>query len=103
MNNPLTTITEIRNSNPIMEEIFMQGSCCNLYFILKSIFPNASAYFNLDHVITKIDNKFYDITGEVSPTGYSPIEEWFDEYKDDEGLKNGPMYIAEEKSQYVRK
>lgn len=35
---------------------------------LKEIFPDAEAYENGDHVITKIGDKFWDIKGEVART-----------------------------------
>jgi len=97
----LKLIEEISNSNPIMYDIFLRGSCCNLYFILKTVFPKAKAYFNIEHIITKIDGKYYDITGEVSSEGYIPIEEMYtDKYKDDESIKAGEMYNPNLKTRY---
>jgi hypothetical protein len=31
------------------------------------VFPEAECWYDTDHVCTKIDDKFYDITGEVTP------------------------------------
>ena len=42
----------------------------NFFVILKSIFPNSVAYYNSDHIITKIDDKYYDITGQVICTNH---------------------------------
>lgn len=98
-----TLLSELRNSNPIIQDIFLNGSCCNLYFILKAVYPSAEAYYNHEHVITKIDGKFYDITGEVSSKGYSPIGDVFTMYKTDQGIKSGSMCDPENKTQYVRK
>lgn len=41
----------------------MSGQCYNFFLILRTIFPNASAYYDGNHIYTKIDNKFYDIRG----------------------------------------
>jgi hypothetical protein len=67
-NKVLTLIKEIRNSHPSMEEIYSNGSCYNLYCILKVCFPQAEAYYDGDHVITEIEGCFYDINGEVVPS-----------------------------------
>lgn len=61
-----------------MIDIFSKGSCLNFFYILHSIYPEAEAWYNGDHVITKINNKFYDITGEVRPEGYYKLTK---EYK----------------------
>jgi len=49
--------------------IYTHGSCYQFYLILKSIIPNAEAYYNSDHIITKIGERFYDIRGEIINTG----------------------------------
>lgn len=101
-------ITEISNSNPIMQDIFLSGSCCNFYFILKSVFPEAKALFNIDHIITKINNKHYDITGcinknEVIKNKYIPIDEiYFNKYKNDESVKTSEMYDPTNKTKYIK-
>lgn len=102
----LSLINEISNSNEIMKDIFLYGSCLNFHFILKSVFTDAKAYFNIDHVITNIDGKYYDITGEISPKkvvkeGYSPIEEIYaDKYKTEESLRSSIMYHQKHKTKY---
>lgn len=99
----LDFLKELRNANPIIEDIFMAGSCTNLYFILKATCPNASAYFNGDHVITNIKDKYYDITGEVGNSGYIPLDlVYSDKYRDDEAIKAGPMYDPKDKPKYTR-
>jgi hypothetical protein len=37
---------------------------------MKEVWPNAEAWYNSDHVIVKINNKFYDIRGEVFPENH---------------------------------
>lgn len=61
----LNIISSIRDSHSEMVNIFTLGSCMNFFVILRSIFPKAEAYYNQDHVITKIHGKFYDINGQV--------------------------------------
>ena len=60
-------ISLIRNSCPELQtKIFTEGACFQFYLILRNRFPQARAYYDMNHVVTKIDDKFYDITGEVS-------------------------------------
>ncbi len=73
----LNTIAEIRQSHPDMQRIFMQGSCMNFHMILRSIYPEAEPYFNINHVVTKIDDTFYDITGIVNPKDYTPFHTFY--------------------------
>lgn len=73
----LNIISLIRDSHPDMKTIFTEGSCLNLFLILHSIYPEAKPLFNIDHVITEIDNRCYDITGQVSKKGYSPFSEYY--------------------------
>jgi hypothetical protein len=74
----LNFINTLRNSFDGGDEVYLSGSCYHLYKILKTIFPNAECYFSNmhDHVITKIDNTFYDIKGVVKNIdGYIPLKE----------------------------
>lgn len=97
----LSLIQEISNANPIMQDIFLAGSCLNFYFILKNVFPEAEAYFDHGHVITKIENRFYDISGEITDlTDYKPIGDWFTKYQTDEGVRASEMYSSFTK--YIR-
>lgn len=68
-------IGTLRDSHPDMVNIFTMGSCINLFFLLRISFPGAIAYYNVDHVITKIGDRFYDITGCVPGDGYLPLME----------------------------
>lgn len=63
---PDNIIEKIRNSFYHATVVYTRGSCGQLYKILKDIFPDAEAYENGDHVITKIGYTFYDIHGKVS-------------------------------------
>lgn len=71
---PIKVIQLIRESFIGSEKVYTQGSCYQLYLILKYIFPEA--YYNCDHVITKIKNVYYDINGIVDNiSNYLPIDE----------------------------
>lgn len=72
----LKFISRVRNSHSEMENIFTKGSCLNFHLILKAIIPNAKLLYNIDHVITEINGKYYDITGEIKDIkGYLPMSE----------------------------
>lgn len=71
----LDIIKVIRDSFIGSETVYTRGSCYKFYKILKEIFPEAEAYYNSDHVITKISDKYYDITGEVQITNYISVDE----------------------------
>ncbi len=62
----LSVIRAIRNSFIGSEIVYTKGSCYQFYLILREVFPQAEAFYDEDHLITKIENKYYDITGEVS-------------------------------------
>ena len=60
-----TFIAKIRDSFVGSQQVYTEGSCYHFYLILKEVFPDAEAYYDQEHIITKIGDKFYDITGEV--------------------------------------
>ena len=55
----------VRDSFIESQQVYTEGSCYHFYLILKQVFPEAKAYYDADHIITKIGDRFYDITGEV--------------------------------------
>ncbi len=61
----LTFITTIRESFTGSDIVYTKGSCYQFYKVLKIVFPTAEAYYDSNHVITKIGKYYYDITGEV--------------------------------------
>lgn len=61
-----------------MTDIFTLGSCLNFHLILKTVYPEAKPLYNIDHVLTEIDGKCYDITGCVNCKGYSKFSEYYD-------------------------
>ena len=74
----LNIIYNIRESHSSMVDIFTKGSCINMFLILHSIFPEAIPYSNNDHIVTKIDDRLYDINGVVLNTdNYIPYSSYY--------------------------
>lgn len=70
-------IAAVRQSHPQMASIFLEGECLHFYHILRHVFPEARAYYDLNHVITRIGGRYYDITGTVLPNErHKPLNEW---------------------------
>ena len=65
-NNVERFISIIRDSFIGSQQVYTEGSCYHFYLILKEVFPKAECWYDLDHVVTKIDDRYYDITGELS-------------------------------------
>jgi hypothetical protein len=67
MTDPLHLIEAIRNSFPDARKVYTEGGCFELFKILRTVFPDAEPYYDEieGHVITLINGKFYDITGQV--------------------------------------
>lgn len=58
-------IATVRDSFVGSQQVYAEGSCYHFYLILKQVFPSAECWYDEDHVLTKIGDSFYDITGEV--------------------------------------
>lgn len=67
----LQIITEIRDVTGV--EPWMFGGCYNLFVILRTVFPEAVPYYDKDHIITRIGNRYYDITGQVKKKRHTPL------------------------------
>lgn len=65
----LNLIKSIRQSFGGSIAIYTMGNCYQFHKILKSVFKDAEAYYDGNHVWTKIDGKFYDIRGEKNLEG----------------------------------
>lgn len=59
-------ISKIRDSFIGSQQVYTEGSCYHFYLILKEVFSDAVAYWDGGHIISKIGDKYYDITGEVA-------------------------------------
>lgn len=66
-------LAELRGAIPDAVHIFTAGGCFRLHLILRAIWPEAEPWYDGDHVITKIGNHWYDITGEVLPQRHLPL------------------------------
>lgn len=68
---PATILKVIKRAKEVTGSrgFFTHGGCYLFYRILKSYF-DCEPYYDQDHIITKIGDKFYDITGEVDGTNH---------------------------------
>lgn len=78
---PTEFISAVRGSDTYIEIIYTNGGCYQFHKIMKLLFPGAvplkvksSAFSDYNHIITEIDGKYYDITGEVKATDFWGIE-----------------------------
>lgn len=70
-------IKVIRESFGDSSIIYKWGGCYGFYTILKHLFPEAVAYFSdedHDHILSKINGRYYDIDGEYD-TEYHDFKE----------------------------
>ena len=62
-NSPEEFCRIVRESFDQSEFVYKNGSCFEFFLMLKFIYPEAEPWTNIDHVWTKIGEKFYDIEG----------------------------------------
>ena len=94
----LKFISSIRDSFEGAEIVYTKGSCYQFYKILKGIFPAAEAYYDMNHVITKIGDCFYDITGKVDVGGHFPMVTSETDYNE---VKNNKYSLMERVSSLI--
>jgi hypothetical protein len=58
-------IKTIRESFIGSADVYTRGSCYHFYEILRIAFIDVEPYYYSKHIISKINNRFYDITGEI--------------------------------------
>lgn len=63
---PELFIEIVRDSNPSAKELYTKGGCYKFFKILEAKYPGAEAYYDGNHVITKIEGEYFDVTGKVS-------------------------------------
>ena len=78
---PLEFISLLRNSFEGSVKVYTQGSCYQMFLILKALYPSAIAFYDSDHIITKIGEKYYDITGEVQKQNHIDLDFYYGESK----------------------
>jgi len=67
----LNILSILRDTHPDMVKIYREGSCIDLFLLLRQIFPEADAYWDDNHIVTKIGKYYYDIDGVVlNPDSY---------------------------------
>lgn len=77
---PLEFIAAIRDIYP-NRPVDGSGECLKFHRLLKAVFPDATGYYNSDHVITEIDGSFFDLDGTVDQIGdYLPIDEFGEQF-----------------------
>lgn len=106
--------TEIKRIDPDLEpvDIFLNGNCGDLASILSEEFPDLAQpyvirYKKRDpyHIVTKIGDKFYDITGETDISKYNKYLNTHNrrsfEEKDFEILKAGLYDVMIQSGKYI--
>lgn len=87
------------------EYIYTNGGCYRFHKILKAVFPTAiPCYFGhediiIEHVVTKLDGKYYDITGEIKDIN-AYHEEMYKGRSFIEGMSEKAVGIAMRRCQY---
>lgn len=58
-------LAALRDCHSDMVEVFTRGQCYSLFLLLRTVWPDAEAWFSKieGHVYIKIDGAFYDIRG----------------------------------------
>lgn len=67
---PQLFLSLLRDLHPDLPRIGRNGSCFRVYLLLKAVWPEAEAWYDSNHVITKIGEQFWDIHGEVFPESH---------------------------------
>lgn len=80
----LDFISTMRNQ-PGASDVYNFGFCLHFSYILKQVFGGES-YYNGDHVVTKIDDTYYDISGVVEGN-FIPLDPLEEERLLENGLK----------------
>lgn len=70
-------IATIRRSFTGSVLVYTRGSCYQFYKILKAVYPNAIAYYDSNHVITKIGRYYFDITGETKRKRHLKVDKHY--------------------------
>jgi len=68
----------LRETHPDMEHTFTRGGCFKFYEMLRANFPDAEPYYDPieGHVYVNIDNRYFDIKGELEDASkLVPLEE----------------------------
>lgn len=71
----LRLISAIRGSFDDAIVVYTAGACYQFFLILRAFFPDAKPWYDGEagHVLTRVGNRFYDITGEIKKTHAYPL------------------------------
>ncbi len=59
----------------ISKDVFLNGGCYLFHVLLKTKFNEAISYYNQDHVISRLEDNYYDANGLVQQTdNYLPLD-----------------------------
>lgn len=73
--NPVPVLAALRAIHPDIERFGLHGGCFQVYLLLREIFSDAEPWYDGNHVITKIGDRFWDVRGEVIPNGHLNMRE----------------------------
>lgn len=64
---PLKLINALKKTDRYIESIYTEGGCYRFHLFLKTVYPSATALINKkkNHVVSKIGEGLFDITGVV--------------------------------------
>ncbi|EOZ0474842.1 TPA: hypothetical protein ACVMZV_002291 [Pseudomonas aeruginosa] len=74
MHEVLAFLSALRELHPDMPRWGLHGGCFRVYLVLKNRFPEAEPWYDGDHVLTRIAERFYDIRGEVQPNNHQRMD-----------------------------
>lgn len=66
-------LAELRAAVPDAVRLFTTGRCFRLYLILRAAWPDAEPWYDSNHVITRIGDRWYDITADVPGDKHLPM------------------------------
>lgn len=75
-------VAVIKNIKDLSEDpdIFLKGKCYLFALMLRTMLQDGELVYDGNHVALKVNNKFYDVTGEISGN-YLPFEEYGNQHK----------------------
>lgn len=70
-------IDELRNTDGYIEHIYMKGGCYKFHLLLKKMYKSCTPYISKEknHIVSRYKGRYYDISGEVSPVGFTRLTE----------------------------
>ena len=68
-------IEHLRSEVENAPHIFTNGKCFEFCDIMKYVFPEGEIWYDSDHAIFKLGDRFYDINGQTKKGRHIPIEE----------------------------